>query len=273
MTPHTHTTPRTAAVGDITVAFVEGGAPTGPPVVLIHGLAEDSRTWQHQQGQLGEFHTYAYDLRGHGGTSLGDADGTLAQLDTDLCAFLETVTGPAVCVGFSLGGTVVLSAAASRPDLVTGAIVLGTSTVVGRAAVPFYEERIERASSGDAQRVAEALREDTAAGLSSSEPDVDALTARRVEAIGDGRGYINASRAMAALNAAPLTPRLADIRCPVTVIGAEHDTFCPRKAADIIRNGLPAADYLEIPAAGHLMNIDNPVAVTAALTKALKGMN
>ncbi len=257
----------TARLGDIDVAYADSGS--GPALVLVHGLAEDHRTWDAQQDLPG-LHTYAYDLRGHGGTSLGDADGSLAQLSDDLVNFLRGVSGPAICAGFSLGGTVVLSAAAEEPELVLGAIVLGTSTVVGRAAAEFYAERISRV--GDPQRVAEALREDTAPAVTDPAADVDAITARRVAAVGNGLGYANAARAMATLREQPLTPRLAAIGCPVAVIGASDDSFCPRKAADIMLAALPCATYSEIPGAGHLMNVDNPSAVTSHLLAAVEGM-
>jgi pimeloyl-ACP methyl ester carboxylesterase len=53
------------------------------------------------------------------------------------------------------------------------------------------------------------------------------------------------------------------------LIGAEHDKFCPQKAASIILDALPEAEFLAIPEAGHLMNVDNPDAVVKALHKAL----
>ncbi|PXY18403.1 alpha/beta fold hydrolase [Prauserella flavalba] len=256
----------TQRVGDIDVAFRAEGA--GPAVVFVHGLAEDHTSWRTQQDALTDYRTYAYDLRGHGGTSLGAADGSPEQLRDDLIGFLEAVSGPAICIGFSLGGTVVLGAAARRPDLVRAAVVLGTSTVVGRAAVGFYQERIERVRQGD--RVAEAMHSDTTAALRNARTDVGQLTKWRLEAIGSGLGYVNAARAMAQLYERPLTPALAGIRCAVTVIGAEHDMFCPRKAADIILGSLPHAEYAEIPDAGHLMNVDQPEAVTKTLRQALE---
>jgi 3-oxoadipate enol-lactonase len=257
----------TARLGDIDVTYADSG--NGPALVLVHGLAEDHKSWSAQLGLPG-FRTYAYDLRGHGGTSLGTADGSLAQLAGDLANFLRAVSGPAICAGFSLGGTVVLATAAQQPQLVRGAVVLGTSTVVGRAAAEFYAERISRV--GNARRLAEALRDDTAAAITEPDADIEAITARRVTAIGEGRGYANAARAMAALARDPLTPHLSGIQCPVDVIGAERDTFCPRKAAEIMLAALPDAGYREIPAAGHLMNVDNPAAVTANLLEAAERM-
>lgn len=253
-------------VGDSTVAYTEHGA--GPPVVFVHGLAEDRASWAVQQRELSEFRTVAVDLRGHGETTVGRPDGTLAQLGTDLVGVLEAVTGPAVCVGFSLGGTVVLRAALDQPDLVPAAIVLGTSSVVGRAAVQFYGERIALVERGDGAEIRDAMTADTAAAV-VTDVDVDALVSARIAAIGSGAGYVNAARAMAALREQPLTGELPNVRCPVGVVGADADSFCPRRAADILLDGLPAATYREVGGAGHLMNVDQPALVTDVLRELL----
>ncbi|MCD6727575.1 MAG: alpha/beta hydrolase [Solirubrobacteraceae bacterium] len=252
-----------ARIGDIAVAYATAGE--GRPVVFVHGLAESRASWAAQQIALGGVQTLAYDLRGHGETTTGDADGSLAQLGGDLVRLLEALTGPATCVGFSLGGTVVLWAAAHAPELVERAIVLGTSSVVGRSAAAFYEERIALARSGDRAAFAAALRADTRAALARDDVDVDALTAARLAAVGDGEGYVNAARAMARMREEPLTPLLAAVRCHVDVVGGERDAFCPRKAADIVVEALPDAAYHELPGLGHLMNVEDPDAVTALL--------
>ena len=260
-------------VGDIEIAWTEAGPAEGRPVVLVHGLAEDRRTWAVQQEQLADTHTYAVDLRGHGETTLGEADGTLEQLGADLIGFLESVTGPAVVVGFSLGGTIVLWAAAERPDLVSRAVVLGTSSVVGRAAAEFYGGRIAAAADTGSEDFRAALRDDTRAALSVGTDRLDEVVEARLGAVGDGGGYINAARAMAALHEKPLTPRLSDVKVHVDVVGATEDTFCPLKAAQIILDALPDAAYLEVPDAGHLMNVDNPQGVTSALRLTLHERN
>lgn len=262
---------RSAGLADITVGYTEAG--DGPPVVLIHGLAEDRATWRAQQRDLTRVRTYAYDLRGHGDSTVGAGEGTLDQLAGDLIEFLEHVSGAATCVGFSLGGTVVLSAAVHRPDLVPHAIVLGTSSVVGRAAAEFYAGRVDLVGGGGPEAVERAMTEDTAAAITRTDIDVSAVTARRIAAIGDGRGYVNAARAMAGLRAEPLTPALAGVRCHVDVVGADKDAFCPRKAADIVVDALPDATYHEIAGAGHLMNVDRPDAVTGLLSRLTERMN
>lgn len=254
-------------IGDIDLAWDQQGA--GPAVVFIHGLAEDHTTWAAQQAALTGFTTYAYDLRGHGDSTVGSGDGTAEQLSADLLAFLGAVTGPATCVGFSLGGTVVLGAAAADPSLVRRAIVMGTSSVVGRAAAQFFAERIAMVDGGVTDAFRAALRDDTAAAIANPDVDVDAVTARRLVAVGDGLGYVNAARAMARINSVPLTDTLARVPAHVDVIGADHDSFCPRKAADLLMAGLADASYWEIADAAHLMNVDRPAQVTRLLTTLL----
>lgn len=256
-------------INDIDVTYSVKGS--GDPVIFIHGLAEDHHTWHAQQHALNQFRSFAYDLRGHGLTSIGQCNGTLAQLGNDLLAFIEKVTGPAVVVGFSLGGSIALWAAAERPDLVKRSVVLGTSSVVGSAAMQFYEDRIAKAADTGSAAFKEAVRADTAAGLFRARAHgfLDQLVAARLTAVGDGLGYINAARAMMRLNVEPLTPRLSLIKTPVVVIGAEHDKFCPQKAASIILEALPEAEFLALSDAGHLMNVDNPDAVVEALRKVI----
>lgn len=259
-------------IGDIDVAYTEAG--TGArPVVFVHGLAEDHSTWAVQQRDLRDIRSYAYDLRGHGGTSLGEANASLEQLGGDLLGFLEQVTGPATVIGFSLGGTVALWAAAERPDLVTDAVVLGTSSVVGRAATTFYAQRIVQAADTSSAEFRAGMREDTEAALTVAEDRLDEIVTARLQAVGDGAGYVNAAKAMAGLNAAPLTPRLGEVKAHVDVVGATEDTFCPAKAATIITDALADVTFHEIPHAGHLMNIDNPDAVTAIIRTTLSGRN
>ncbi len=267
MSPDTYIATRTATVGDIEIAYGEAGS--GAPIVLVHGLAEDKDSWAEQQKSLDSVHTFAVDLRGHGQTTLGQAEGTLEQLGNDLIGFLEGVTGPAVVVGFSLGGTIALWAAAERPDLVLRLVVLGTSSVVGRSAAGFYANRIEEARTPESVTFREAVSDDTAAALAVAHDRLDDVVSHRLGAIGDGGGYINAARAMARLSESPLTPRLNEISMHVDVVGATADTFCPRKAADIILAALNDATYHEIADAGHLMNIDNSQGVTDLLRTTL----
>ena len=255
-------------LGDITVSYRRIGS--GQPVVFVHGLAEDGSSWDTILRRLAPDLTgYAPDLRGHGGTTAGKGDGTAAQLADDLGAFLAEVTGPAVCVGFSLGGVIVLEAALRHPALVRKAIVVGTSSKVGRAAASFFQDRIAQVQT-DMDAFRQGLAADTAAQVVRDKGRVAGIATRRIAAVGNGAGYMNAARAMIAMAAEPMTDRLRDITVPVHIIQGAADAFCPQKAADILREAMPAAGYAEIPDAGHLIAVDQPDLLALEIAKAIK---
>lgn len=253
-------------INDIEITFTERGR--GRKVVMLHGLAEDRHSFAPLQQQLRGVNSFACDLRGHGETELGNASGTLEQLGNDLVGFLEEITGPAACIGYSLGGTIVLWTAALRPELVLHGIVAGTSVKVGFKANVFFQERI-RLVENDLPAFAEALYQDTAAQIINKEIDVQTLTRKRLQTIGGGGGYINAAQAMMRLHDEPLTPLLKKIQCPVDVIGADQDVFCPPRAAAMITEALENVTYHEIANSGHLMSIDQPVLYCDTLQKIL----
>ena len=255
-------------LGDIVVNYTRNGS--GPAVVLLHGLAEDHRSWDPVAAHLGSFTTYALDLRGHGRTTAGRGSGTLSQLSDDLILFLSSVSGPAAVVGYSLGGTIALKAATVAPDLIRHLVVVATSSVVGKAAAGFFAGRIAQLEAGDRSAFAAGLRDDTARQIVTG-ADLDSLAAQRMAAVGDGRGYINAARAMIGIRAEPLNPLLSRITKPLDIVGADRDVFCPRRASDIIADAVPNSRFHEIAGAGHLLSVDRPGAYGRLLARLLQG--
>ncbi len=248
-----------------------GGATTGsgPRLVLIHGLGQDHQIWSEIQRDLPDYQCFAYDIRGHGRTPLGDCTGTLAQLGQDLVKFLAEV-GPATCVGFSLGGVIALWAAAERPDLVTGVIAVATSSVVGKAAAAAMQERIEIFEAAPDDRIYELMFADTTSQIVDPGIDIAAITRLRIEAIGDRGGYINGARAVCSMRVESINDRLVEISAPILIINGERDLWCPRRAAEIMLEQLPAAQFVELPGVGHLITDEDPSSLVSAMRKWLQ---
>jgi 3-oxoadipate enol-lactonase len=237
---------------------------SGRNLVLVHGLAQDHRIWDEVSPAFPDFTTIAYDIRGHGHTALGNAAGTITQLADDLVALLVEV-GPAICVGFSLGGTIALLAATAHPGLVRGVVAVATASVVGRAAAVALTDHITVFESHDTAAIEALLRSDTESQLGGSIVDIKRLTAARLEAVADPAGYINGARAVLSMRASSVNDLLAQIAGPVLVVNGEHDLWCPRRAAEIMLEQLPNADFVEIPNVGHLITDEDPQALIATI--------
>ena len=101
-------------------------AGTGPPVLLVHGGAEDLSmlTPQAQAFAARGRRAIWYDRRGTGGsTREGWPQGGVAQHADDAARLLRDLDAvPATVVGFSSGGVVALALAARHPDVVAEAI-------------------------------------------------------------------------------------------------------------------------------------------------------
>ncbi len=92
-----------------------------PPLVFVHGLAEDHSIFNRQVAFLKEkgFVTYASDLAGHGNTPLPSGKLTIARHASDLERILDTEgIEIANLIGFSLGGTISLEFAYKKPHRV-----------------------------------------------------------------------------------------------------------------------------------------------------------
>ena len=88
----------------------------GPPLVLIHGITENWRSWEPLLAPLAASHTVvAMDLRGHGGSSPGQGYDT-GSMAGDVSEVVDALgLDRPLVVGHSLGGVVATAFAATFP--------------------------------------------------------------------------------------------------------------------------------------------------------------
>jgi pimeloyl-ACP methyl ester carboxylesterase len=100
----------------------------GPPLVLVHGAAVDSRMWRPQlTGLADDFAVVAWDEPGAGRSSDVPADFALADYAHCLAALVVALDlGPAHVAGLSWGGTVALELYRHHPGLVATLTLVGT---------------------------------------------------------------------------------------------------------------------------------------------------
>jgi 3-oxoadipate enol-lactonase len=253
---------------DIEVAWSEWGS--GEPLLLVHGLGEDRRSWRRVLPWL-TLHrrVLAYDLRGHGETSLGGAAGTLQQLGDDLVAFLDALDLERVDLcGFSLGGSVALRVAIDRPERVRALLPVSTSSRVGRAAAAWYEERAQLAEEGP-DRLYPVLYRDTCELLARTPREIDDHWLIRREATADPRGFAAACRALLELHHQPLDPDLGRIRARTLVVSGGGDPLCPPRAGEALATAIPGAQLKVITGSGHQIPLERPDVLSALILRFL----
>jgi pimeloyl-ACP methyl ester carboxylesterase len=212
------------------------------PVILTHGGADDSSTWDAQIGALtatGKYQVLTWDLRGHGKSEApeGAQHYSRAHGVEDLMWVMEqagiTTHRPAILMGHSLGGYLSLTLALTEPDLVRALVVLSTG--------PGYREDRSRQGWNDGIiRIAPKL------GLRS---DVAHLIHQPDSLVMD---------------------RLTQLSCPMIVVLGDKDTRYLAGCEYLAQR--TASELVIIDEAGHMVHRDQPERVNTVISNFLANL-
>jgi pimeloyl-ACP methyl ester carboxylesterase len=237
----------------------------GPPLVLVHGGADDGRIWQPQLAELAdEFTVVAWDEPGAGSSSDVPSDFGLAGYAHCLAAVIEDVApgGPAHIAGLSWGGTLVLELYRHRPDLAATLILIDT-----------YAGWKGSLPTGEVQARVEATCRALAASLDELDP-VDAgffagdPPAKFVPLLADIAADARSSSLQVVLSLmteADLRDVLPEIAVPTLLIWGEKDARSPLGIAHQFQDAIPGAELVVIPDCGHVSNLERPEEFNAAV--------
>jgi pimeloyl-ACP methyl ester carboxylesterase len=239
----------------------------GPPLVCLHGFIDSWRTWELVLPRLEREHeVLAPALPGHaGGPPLGSESGTLALVEGIERAMDEAGWDTAHVVGNSLGGYVSLQLAArGRARSVVAFAPAGgwqdgdpileerfeyfTSTLeLARVAAPYADQAV---SSPEGRRRATLY---TAVNFEHIPPDLLSHQIRGVAACQGAEALMDLARR----SGYPVD--LERIDCPLRVVWGTEDKLLPwPRAAVRYREGLPWAEWVELPGVGHCPQLDVP---------------
>jgi pimeloyl-ACP methyl ester carboxylesterase len=263
--------------GDLDLHYEEQGA-GGRPFVLVHGFTGSSDDFVDVLPALAtRGRTLAPDLRGHGATSRpgAPADYTFERLAADVLAFLDAVGAPRCdLLGHSMGGMVAQLVVLAAPERVASLILMDTAAgPVLREARPFLEGAAKVARESGM----EALFQLSRAGFAAQARRAPAM-ARCVERMGEERFWARMrakSLAMDPTAFATLGPllctqdgvadRLAEIRCPTTVLVGAQESAPLLAGSHALAEGIPGARLVVIEDAAHSPQLENEAAWLAAV--------
>jgi pimeloyl-ACP methyl ester carboxylesterase len=235
-----------------------------PAVVLLHGAGFDHTTWGLHSRWFAHhgFGVLAPDLPGHGRSS-GAPLPTIADMADWTAALLEAAgAAKAKLVGHSMGSLIALETAARHPLKVSALSLIGTAATmtVGpdllKAAEANDQAAIDMVSIWGLGFQAE-LGGSLAPGLWMHAGAQRVLEKCRPGVLFNDLSACNAYQG--ALAAA------AQIAVPVTLILGEHDMMTPVKAGKALAAALPNSRTVVLPGAGHMMMVERPDELLAAL--------
>ena len=108
------------------IAYDDRGS--GPLVVMVPGLGDVRQSYRFLAPLVAAegYRVVTVDLRGHGDSSTGWPSYSSAAVGDDVLALVEHIdAGPAVMVGNSFAAAAAVAAAAERPELVSGIVLIG----------------------------------------------------------------------------------------------------------------------------------------------------
>ena len=261
---------------DIELSYYETGS--GTPLVLIHGFPLDHTMWRAQIEALrGTCHVIAPDLRGFGQSCLaaGDAEHgvDMERYAADVGAVLDEtgVREPAILCGFSMGGYVLWQFVRKFPDRVRAIVLCDTKAAADlddvRASRLSVAEEVLRTGTGPIAEsmLPKLLAPATLANHPGVANEVDAMICRTAS-----KAIAAAQRGMA--RRPDVRASLPGIQVPALVLVGAEDAISPPQEMREIATALPQAEFVEVPAAGHMSPLENSEAVNDALVRFVSGL-
>ena len=239
--------------------------------VLAHAGIADARMWEPIVPWFQGHEPIAYDLRGHG--QMDEADGPFHHVD-DLLQLLGVE--PAVLVGSSMGGRVVLEAAVLRPELVRGLVLLapGLDEWGWRDETEAYGAEEERLLAAGDLDGATALNVRFWVVGPGREPGAVPRTVRDLVTAMQRRAFAvqTALDVEESPRVAGLLGRLTELRTPTLVAVGEHDIPEMHEIARAVAEAVDGAEHAVIPGAAHLPSLEAPEGTGRLVARFLKAL-
>lgn len=249
-------------IGRWRTRYVEAGE--GPALILLHGTGGHLEAYSRNFAALAQtYRVIAYDLPGHGYTTLADRDLEIVDYVEHLEQLMNALNiSSATLCGESLGGWVAAKFGAQHPDRV-GRLVLNTPG--GTMATPEVMEKIRTLSQAAADNPTdEKIRARLEWLMADSKSVTDELVKSR-QAIYARPGFADSMRHILCLQQVTVRQRnllteqvLASIAAPTTVIWTSDDPSGPASTGMEMAASVQSGSFHIIDEAGHWPQWEQP---------------
>jgi 3-oxoadipate enol-lactonase len=260
-----------AQINNLLLAYDDHGM--GLPVIFLHAFPLNRHMWDGEiQALLADqrYRIVALDWRGFGESEISSSSvkpviSTMDMFADDVAGLMDKLgIQQAVLCGISMGGYAAFAFARQYPERLRALILADTR--------PSDDTPEVRANRENMAQLAESQGTDAIADLQlprlisdytrQHHPQVETRVRQLIDTAAP-QGIAAASHGMALR--ANLTTLLPQISCPTLVIVGEQDVFTPPQITKEYAAQIPGAQYITIPHAGHLSNMEQPDVFIRAL--------
>lgn len=242
-----------------------------PDVVLVHGGAAQGTWWDHVGPRIArDRRVIALDLSGHGDSGWR-TEYTMHGWASEVFAVARAASSHSrpILVGHSMGAAVVMHAAGVLGSLLAGAIVIDplshdvtSPEAHQRTARIFSQPFVHPTQEAAAQRFRVLPPQATLPYI------IDHIAPTSVRAVAGGWTWKYDPQVFNVQRGTPSSPR--DIACALALVHPEHGV-ADRTASALLEELVVTPRIIDIPAAGHHVMLDEPLALVSALHGLLAG--
>jgi pimeloyl-ACP methyl ester carboxylesterase len=245
----------------------EYGDPSGPALLVLHGITDSGRCWGDLVDRLGPtYRIIAPDALGHGGSDRFEAEELKSEHPTeamyDAAAEVLRTVGPALVLGHSMGGRTAAALAAREPALVRGLVLEDPAwfdtSPWGNSEEEATRQRVEEtmAAGADPEEAVRACRADHPAwpeaeleqwAASKAEVDLDFVATGRLDI------------------ATPWREVAAVIDVPTLLVTGDGEVIIGFEAREEITRVAPRIEVAVVPGADHCVRRDQANAFHAVV--------
>ncbi|EDU51525.1 MhpC hydrolase or acyltransferase alpha beta hydrolase superfamily [Pyrenophora tritici-repentis] len=270
---------------DTKLHYLQGGEPSGPLLICLHGLGGSTETFIPLVPSLPQtYNIILIDFQGFGKTSLADPSRKISITGhvVDLNEFVTSLQKPPsasnaskiAIIEHSLGAIVALHYAAAYPECIGGLALLGPGRTAGH--IPAVRQRM--------LDLATAVREtgiDIAAKTAvksnfyedTQERKVDPAAREAVKSdvsTSDPEGYAQTCEALVSLD--HKDPQYKNIKCPIVFIAGDKDMISPIERSKDLSMLVGGKSQVEVVKSGHQPILEDVLGVQKAIKLLFKNV-
>ena len=236
-------------------------------VLLVHGYGGDRNSWLFLQEPLAARHrVYALDLPGHGTSAKDVGDGSAGMLADAVLGVLDAIGAErAHLVGHSLGGAVVVAAAARDPRRISSLTLIAPAGFGAEINAGYLRGFADAQTRRELKPVVSQLFADES--LVTRQLVDDVLAYKRLDGVSAALQVLLGTLLDGDRSAwtPPRPSRRSQDAVPVTVVWGSADRIIPPAQAESVAG---AVRHL-LDGAGHMPHMERPAEVQAAIEETI----